>query len=134
MLVLIIPLMPVNDSFIEIVNKIPKEEFESLYPSLIEENWFSEKELQSYSFPKSSSSLAGRYLIKKAIADQLELDFDKSEIEILNNDFGKPEITFGSTVNQMLTQKGISKVFCSISHSRNMIASMTILSTDTQNN
>jgi phosphopantetheinyl transferase (holo-ACP synthase) len=121
-----------NNSFIEIVNKIPKVEFESLYPALVSENWFSAKELRTYSFPKSASSLAGRYLIKKAVADQLAFDFNKSEIEILNNDFGKPEITFGSIVNQLLSQNGINKVFCSISHSRNMIASLTILSTDTQ--
>jgi phosphopantetheine--protein transferase-like protein len=121
-----------NNPFIEIVNKISKVEFESLYPTLVSENWFSAKELRTYSFPKSASSLAGRYLIKKAIADQLDQHFDKSEIEILNNDFGKPEITFGSFITQLLSQTGISKVLCSISHSRNMIASLTIMSTDPQ--
>jgi phosphopantetheine--protein transferase-like protein len=120
--------MPDTPSYIKIVNKISKEDFINLYPVLVDERWFSEKELETFSFDKRASSLAGRYLIKKAVADKLGQDFDKSEIEILNNEFGKPDIVIGENVRKILDKAGIKKVWCSISHSRNIIAGMTILS------
>jgi len=120
--------MPDNPSFSKIVNKISREEFQNLYPTLIQEKWFSVRELDTFSFQKSPGSLAGRYLIKKAIADHLNLAFDKSEIEILNNEFGKPDIYLALNLRRIVDNAGIKKIWCSISHSRNMIAGMTILS------
>jgi|WetSurMetagenome_2_1015567.scaffolds.fasta_scaffold499219_2 phosphopantetheine--protein transferase-like protein len=120
--------MPDKTSFTKIVNKISKEDFITLYPSLVSGKWFSEKELEAFPFEKSASSLAGRYLIKKAVADQLGHEFDKSEIEILNNEFGKPDIFIGRNLREKLEKAGIIKIWCSISHSRSIIAGMTILS------
>ena len=115
------------ESFKKIVTKISKEDFMDKFQVLLQEKWFSAGELETYSYPKSAGSLAGRYLIKKALADQLESEFDKSEIEILNNEFGKPEIKLGDNVAGMTKKAGISDILCSISHSRNFIAGMTIL-------
>jgi len=48
------------------------------------------------------------------------------EIEIFNNDFGKPEVMMGEYMHQVLKRKGIKKVECSLSHSQNYITGMTI--------
>jgi phosphopantetheinyl transferase (holo-ACP synthase) len=108
------------------VEKIKKEEFMDFYSSCDPAMWFSNKELQVYPFPLRAQSLAGRYLIKKAIGDFLEDNEHLREIEIFNDDFGKPEILLGEHVQQALQRKGIKKVECSLSHSQHFITGMTL--------
>jgi phosphopantetheinyl transferase (holo-ACP synthase) len=114
-------------SFVRIVNTIDKEEFVKIYSSLEPGKWFSERELEIYSFPKNANSLAGRYLIKKAVCEHLNEGVNGYEIEILNNEFGKPEVFLDSKVRNLSELEGIKKICCSISHSRNVIGGMTIL-------
>jgi phosphopantetheinyl transferase (holo-ACP synthase) len=108
------------------VEKISKEDFLSFYRSCEPGKWFSNKELQVFPFPGRAQSLAGRYLIKKAISDFLEEKEHMHEIEIFNDDLGKPEVILGEYINQALKRRGIKKVECSLSHSQNYIAGMTL--------
>jgi phosphopantetheinyl transferase (holo-ACP synthase) len=108
------------------VSTIRKEEFLSFYQSCDPGKWFSDKELQVFSFPGRAQSLAGRYLIKKAIIDFLEEKEHMHEIEIFNDDLGKPEVILGEHINQALKRRGIRKVECSLSHSQNFITGMTL--------
>jgi phosphopantetheinyl transferase (holo-ACP synthase) len=108
------------------VEKIRKEEFLSFYGSCEPAKWFSDKELQVFPFPGRAQSLAGRYLIKKAISNFLEEKKYMHEIEIFNDDLGKPEIILGEHIHRAMIRKGVRKVECSLSHSRNYIAGMTI--------
>jgi phosphopantetheinyl transferase (holo-ACP synthase) len=119
--------MKKDNSFVRIVNTIDKEEFIKLFSSLEPGQWFSDRELEIYSFPKNANSLAGRYLIKKAISGHLKEEVKGSEIEILNNEFGKPEVILSTKVRHNSELEGIKKILCSISHSRNIIGGMTIL-------
>lgn len=49
------------------------------------------------------------------------------EIEIMNNDLGKPEVLLGANILNAIELAGIKKIHCSISHSKNFITGMTIL-------
>jgi len=115
-----------NPVYSKSVSTIRKEEFISFYSTCEPGKWFSDKELKAFPFPGRAQSLAGRYLIKKAISDFLEEKEHIFEIEIFNNDFGKPEISFGEHMHQAMQRRGIKKVECSLSHSQNYITGMTI--------
>lgn len=116
-----------KSAYSKFVNLIKKEEFVSLFSSCENpEMWFSGKELQEFPFPERARSLAGRYLIKKTICDQIKEQGKMHEIEILNNSFGKPEISLGINIQTDVHRKGIKEILCSISHSRNFITSLTI--------
>lgn len=120
--------MKTKSIYKEYNSKIKKEEFMILYPSLGKNKWFSEQEEFAYSFPQNASSLAGRYLIKKDLTDFLKKQDYMSEIEILNDNFGKPKIHLGSNILQLMKRSGISKIDCSISHSRKYITALTLIS------
>jgi enoyl-CoA hydratase/carnithine racemase len=77
---------------------------------------------------KSIKSLAGRYLIKKCLFELLAIDPMFTGIELLNNDLGKPEIIFSPEFQQILDQKNVHSVSCSMSHSRNHAAGMIAIS------
>jgi len=109
------------------VDLIKKEEFIHLFSSgKNPERWFSEKELEVFSFPENVRSLAARYLIKKRICDHISEPAYIREIEILNDSFGKPEIILGENIRHATERAGIKEILCSISHSRNYITGMTI--------
>ena len=119
--------MEQKSEYSKFVNLIKKEEFVSLFSSCENpEKWFSNNELQEFPFPERARSLAGRYLIKKTICDQIEGLSNMHEIEILNNSFGKPEISLGINIQADIHKNGIKKILCSISHSRNFVSSLTI--------
>jgi phosphopantetheinyl transferase (holo-ACP synthase) len=109
------------------VETIKREDFFAIYSCGKPESLFSERELLTYPFPKNARSLAGRYLIKKTICNHLKKPGRMNEIEILNNDSGKPEVIFGSDMLDTIEAAGIKKILCSISHSKNIIAGMTII-------
>lgn len=114
---------PVYQKFVE---KIKKDEFISFYNNCNVREWFSERELQVFTYPVNLGSLAGRYLIKRTICDFMKDHKSMHEIEILNNDFGKPGIVIHSKIRSAIANSGIRKIECSISHSRNYITGMTL--------
>jgi phosphopantetheine--protein transferase-like protein len=109
------------------VDTIKKEEFIIFFSSCEPERWFSNRELEKFSFPQNARSLAGRYLIKRTVCDYIKEPGKMSEIEIINNDFGKPEVLLGADILNAIELAGIKKIHCSISHSKNFITGMTIL-------
>jgi phosphopantetheinyl transferase (holo-ACP synthase) len=119
--------MKQKTSYFKYVETIKKEDFIAIFSSCEPEELFSKKELLAFSFPKNAGSLAGRYLIKKSICEYLKEPAKMNEIEILNNDFGKPEVLFGTSILSVVEHAGIKKIHCSISHSKNLIAGMTII-------
>jgi phosphopantetheine--protein transferase-like protein len=114
-------------SFNKIVDTIKKEEFISFFTECEPARWFSKQELETFTFPNNIRSLAGRYLIKRTICKYLGENENMNEIEILNNDLGKPEVFLGVNILQKTRLAGIKEIQCSISHSKNFIAGMTIL-------
>jgi phosphopantetheinyl transferase (holo-ACP synthase) len=88
--------------------------------------WFTAAELRAFAFPRNAGSLAARYLIKKRICAETGREDLATQIEILNDAFGKPDLSLGGEIQQELDRRGIRQVLCSISHSRNYITGMTI--------
>jgi phosphopantetheinyl transferase (holo-ACP synthase) len=116
-----------TSSYLKYVETIKREDFIAIFLSCEPETLFSKKELVKFSFPKNDRSLAGRYLIKKTICDYLKEPGKMNEIEIVNNASGKPEVVFGPKILPVIELAGIKKILCSISHSKNLIAGMTII-------
>lgn len=92
---------------------------------------FTEAELDAFPLPKRIKSLAGRYMIKKSLFELLSIDPMFTGIELLNNSLGKPEMTFSTELQQILDQKKIRSVSCSMSHSRSHAAGMVTVSYET---
>lgn len=116
-----------KQSYKKFVSRISREDFSSFYSSCTPGDWFSEKEMSRFSYPACAGSLAGRYLIKKTVGDFIN-KYDKlREIEILNDGMGKPVISLGANIKQVIEMSGIKRIECSISHSKNYFTGMTIL-------
>ena len=113
-------------SFNKIVDTIKREEFLSFFSECDPMEWFSKKELDIFTFPNNIRSLAGRYLIKRTICKCLGINENMHEIEILNDELGKPEISLSKNILHKTTHAGIKEIKCSISHSKNFITGMTI--------
>jgi phosphopantetheinyl transferase (holo-ACP synthase) len=106
---------------------IPKAEFiRHFSEEALPGEWFTAAELSVFDFPRNAGSLAARYLIKKRICSETGRDDLATDIEILNDALGKPQLSLGDEIAQELDRKGIRQVLCSISHSRNYITGMTI--------
>jgi holo-[acyl-carrier protein] synthase len=118
--------MKQKSTFKRYVDTIKKEEFINLFSSCEPLKWFSGRELQAFSFPNNARSLAGRYLIKRTICNYVKEYGYMHEIEILNNELGKPEVLLGVNIRSSINLAGIKKILCSISHSKNFITAMTI--------
>jgi phosphopantetheinyl transferase (holo-ACP synthase) len=90
------------------------------------ETLFTPVELELFPDKANAGSLAGRYIIKKLLFTQLQLEGDFREIEILNDDFGKPILRLSDSLNNCCCNKGIKNICCSISHSRKRVVGMII--------
>lgn len=115
---------PAYSKYVEIIKK---EDFLVFYSSCNPQDYFSPGELKAFSFPANARSLAGRYLIKKTICNYLNKPGKMNAIEILNNYSGKPDIYIGDELVNAAGEAGIKKILCSISHSKDFIAGMTII-------
>jgi phosphopantetheinyl transferase (holo-ACP synthase) len=119
--------MSKGPAFKKYVETIQKKDFITFFSTFDNpDKMFSNKELERFSFPDNAQSLGGRYLIKKTICDYICAPELMNEIEILNNPFGKPEVSLGNGINPSIKKKGIKRILCSISHSKNYIIGMTI--------
>lgn len=107
---------------------IPLDEFKSQFGnSQYLKEKFTAGELKEFPFDKNANSLAGRYIVKKLILDYLKTGDDFRQIEILNDDFGKPVITFSDNITNICEQKSIRSICCSISHSRKRVTGMIVI-------
>lgn len=91
--------------------------------------YFTQAELKKFDFEKKAESLACRYLTKMIILEKLDCISRFKEVEIFNDENGKPEIFLSTGLKQVMTEQGISKIFCSLSHSREVAASFVVFET-----
>jgi len=87
---------------------------------------FTPRELELFPGKANAGSLAGRYIIKKLLFTELQHEGDFREIEILNDDFGKPVLRLSDHLKGCCYNRGIQNICCSISHSRKRVAGMII--------
>ncbi|HAF28758.1 MAG TPA: hypothetical protein DCG75_06890 [Bacteroidales bacterium] len=111
----------------EIVKTKSIEEIEEILFKQTDDYYFIEKELKSVEHKNTIKSLGARYLIKLSILEFLKLTKEFNDIEIENEESGKPILIFKGEVKDKLKENGISNVHVSISHSKNYISTLVIL-------
>jgi holo-[acyl-carrier protein] synthase len=79
------------------------------YNSIFLDRYFSKYEIEEYRYSMSFQYLAGRFAAKEAIYKATNFDFIATEISILKDVFGQPQIYLGNS-------KRIVKNIISISH------------------
>ena len=74
---------------------------------------------------------AGRWAAKEAIAKALGCGIGEhcsfTDIEILNDPAGSPQVTLYNAALETLKKTGNSKIICSISHERNYAVAMAVI-------
>ncbi len=77
----------------------------------------------------SEQSLAGRFAAKEALAKALGDPrlLTWSEIEVLNNELGKPEFLFHGKTRETMLQAGVSTSWLSISHDAGVAIALVVL-------
>jgi len=102
-------------------------EIETVFFKQSDDYYFIDEEIKSVENKNTIKSLGARYLIKKTILDFLKLDEEFNDIEIGNEDSGKPVVKYSGKVEEQVKQQNIRNIQASISHSRNFIATLIVI-------
>ena len=90
------------------------------------DDFFINKEYKSVENKNQIKSLGARYLIKNSILRFLGLNNEYHDIEIENEETGKPLVSFKGTIKEIMDKKELNNIQISISHSRNFVATLVI--------
>jgi len=103
------------------------EEIEEVLFKNTDDFYFIGRELKSVEHKNTLKSLGARYMIKKSILDFLGLNDKFNDIEIENEQDGKPVLKFSDKLLTELANKQVNRVHASIAHSRNFITTLVVL-------
>lgn len=91
-------------------------------------HYFTDNEQSKNTLPHGIRSLAGRYLVKKCILEKLLQGENKyRELEIRNDEMGKPILSYSQEISELLHSRDIKALDCSITHSRNWVAGFVVI-------
>lgn len=82
---------------------------------------FTFKEIEKFGKKSNKASLAARYLIKKILIECLDDALKPIDIEILNNEYGRPQI-FSKKISEDVQKK----IHFSISHTKSIAIALVI--------
>ncbi len=111
----------------EIVAIKSVKEIEAILFKHADDFFFIEDEIKSSEDKNIIKSLGGRYLIKKSIIDFLGVKDGYHDIEIQNEQSGKPVIIVKGKIKEDLSERKIQKIHVSISHSKHFVSVLVIL-------
>ena len=111
----------------EIVQVKSFDEIEAILFKHADDYYFIDHEIKSAEHKNIVKSLGARYLIKKSILDFLQLEDEFSDIEIENEDSGKPVVRYDGRVKEKLEERGVNNIQVSISHSRNYVTTLVVI-------
>lgn len=111
----------------EIVQVKSFDEIEEILFKHADDYYFIDKELKSVEHKNTIKSLGARYLIKKSILNFLELGDEFNDIEIENEDTGRPFVKFTGKALAAIKSKKVCNVQISISHSRNFVTTLVVI-------
>lgn len=86
-----------------------------------------DKEIKTPEYKSRVKRLGARHLIKASILDSIELKDRYNDIEIENENSGKPVVFFKGFVKEKMKEKSIKNVHVSISHSRNYVTTLVVI-------
>ena len=75
------------------------------------------------SFVHMAGKFAAKEAVKKALPDGARIGLNWADIEILNNEDGKPYAVLHGQAKQLAEKFGVSEVLVSISHTKDLAAS-----------
>ena len=96
------------------------KEFVNLIKEDSYQKYFTEEEINVYGKRKNKGSLAARFLIKKHIIKQINTVENYTDIEILNNNFGRP------TLKILKADIETGQIFFSISHTKEQVSVIVV--------
>lgn len=111
----------------EIVQIKTFEEIEAILFKQANDNYFMDREIKSVEHKNTVKSLGARYLIKKSILDFLKIEDEFTNIEIQNEETGKPVVKYTGKVERKINEQKVSNIQISISHSRNFVTTLVII-------
>ena len=80
-----------------------------------------------------ATSLAGRFAVKEAVAKALGTgigDFNWTDIEVIGDGRGKPELTLHNRARQLAQKKGLSQWSISLSHTGTHAIGLAVATSD----
>ena len=83
--------------------------------------YFTFKEIEKFGKKNNRASLAARYLIKKILIEWVGDALKPVDIEILNNEYGRPQI-----FSKKISKEILKKIHFSISHTKSKAIALVI--------
>jgi holo-[acyl-carrier protein] synthase len=112
---------------VQYVKKIIRlEEFEASWDKNNLSAKFTGEELNTYSREMHKRSLSARYAAKLCLAEIAGEPVPFNEIEILNDEMGKPVLTMSENIKKTLSKKNITTIELSLSHSKIRSAALIV--------
>ncbi len=111
----------------EIVQVKSLDEIEEILFKHADDYYFIDKEIKSVEYKNTIKSLGARYLIKKSILEFLVLGDEYNDIEIENEETGKPIVNCTGKVAEAIKNNDIRHIHVSISHSKNYVTTLVII-------
>ena len=111
------------------VNRIKKniEKVSGLKTKLFTQSEIEYCEAKRHSAEHFAARFAAKEAFFKALGTGWRYGFAFKEIEILNNELGKPEITVSGKIKEYITENNISNIHISISHLKDIANAVVIL-------
>ena len=78
---------------------------------------------------RSAQHFAARFASKEAVMKALGKGVAFQDIEVINNEEGKPEIILYGHAKEYAHETGVDKIFLTISHSQNMAIAFVVMET-----
>ncbi len=76
---------------------------------------------------RNSQHFAARFASKEAVMKALGKGFAFQDIEVMNNEDGKPEIILYGNAKEYAGEAGVDRIFLTISHSQNMAIAFVVM-------
>lgn len=89
------------------------------------ELYFTAAEIESFAHRKNKASLAARYLVKEIIREKIGEELQATDVEILNDEHGRPRLSSGKISPEQMNQ-----IHFSISHTKDIAIAMLVFDED----
>ena len=109
----------------KIIRKLNIKDFEKTIGENEYHEYFTDMEREFYGKKRKKGSLAARYLLKNIIIENIGKNLKYTDIEILNNDLGKPVLVINK-----LNKENLKTIHFSISHSKDVAIVLFVTDTD----
>lgn len=103
---------------------------ESFLKKVFTENEINYSQAKKFSYQHLAARFAAKEAVLKAIGDSSIQHINWCEVEILNDDFGKPVVHLSGQAKKIKEKKKISSILISLSHARNFAVANAILIKD----